>query len=167
MKGRKEAIPATPQRARGGAKPFRRILVPTDGSALSRAAIRRAVVLARQLDAAVVGLHVCPPYPGNSDPSADVAYDAARKRFRDAVHAAGRRHLAAVETAATAAHVRCEVMLAESARPYDAIVRAARSRHCDMIYMAAHGRVGMSLLMLGSQTGKVIAYSRVPVMVHC
>jgi nucleotide-binding universal stress UspA family protein len=46
-----------------------------------------------------------------------------------------------------------------------AIVAAAESNGCDLIIMASHGRGGLSGLLLGSQTIKVLAHCKIPVLV--
>jgi nucleotide-binding universal stress UspA family protein len=50
--------------------------------------------------------------------------------------------------------------------PYQAIIEAATERGCDLIFMASHGRHGISALLLGSETGKVLTHSKIPVLVY-
>ena len=52
-----------------------------------------------------------------------------------------------------------------SPSPWEAILAAARKHKCDAIVMASHGRRGISALLLGSETQKVLTHSRVPVIV--
>jgi nucleotide-binding universal stress UspA family protein len=49
---------------------------------------------------------------------------------------------------------------------YDAIIEAAKHSDCDLIFMASHGRRGLSALLLGSETHKVLTHSKIPVLVH-
>ena len=74
--------------------------------------------------------------------------------------------LAAIEKAATAADVRYSGMSLESSAPWEAIVEAAKKKKCDLIFMASHGRTGLSGLLLGSQAAKVLSHSRIPVLVY-
>ena len=144
---------------------FKRILVPTDGSTPSRKAIRRAVQLAREQKARVIGFYVGPPWqlpiyseyvpPEVVSPKAHAA----------AVRKTAARYLGAVKMAARAAGVRCSVSYVLGAHPYDEIVKAARRHRCDVIVIASHGRRGISKLLLGSETSKVLAHSTVPVLV--
>ena len=144
---------------------FRNILVPTDGSALSRKAIRGAVQLAKEQKARVTALHVAPPYnPRVSDEAAVVHFESPQA-YAERTRAAAGRHLKAVEKAAAAAGVRCDSVLAFNDFPFEAIIRAADRGKCDLIYMASHGRRGISRLILGSETGKVLAHSKIPVLV--
>lgn len=144
---------------------FKNILVPTDGSTLSRRAIRQAVQLAREQGARVTGLHVVPPY------SPDIREDFSSRNFvspqeyakRSA--AAARGHLKVIERAARAAGVACETLHAASSFPHDEIVRTAQRKKCDAIYMASHGRRGIARLLLGSEASKVLALSKVPVII--
>ena len=146
---------------------FRNILVPTDGSALSRRAVERAIRLAKQQKARVTGLWVGPAWEpnlyayGESVPAGFVS----RKQHSEHVRSAGARHLRAVREAAAAAGVRCTCTTVEGAFPYLEIVKVARREGCDLIVMASHSRSGISRLLLGSQTSRVLALADVPVLV--
>jgi nucleotide-binding universal stress UspA family protein len=146
---------------------FKRILVPTDGSALSRRAVDCAVRLAKEQRARVTGLWVGPAWEpnlyayGESVPAGFVS----RKQHAARVRSAGAPHLRAVKNAAAAAGVRCSCIAVEGAFPYLEIIKAARRNRCDLIVMASHGRRGISRLLLGSQTSRVLALAGVPVLV--
>jgi nucleotide-binding universal stress UspA family protein len=79
---------------------------------------------------------------------------------------AAKKQLAFVEKTANAAGVPYKGYFVASAAPWEAIVEAATKNKCDLIFMASHGRTGLSALMLGSQTAKVLAHSKVPVLVY-
>jgi len=144
---------------------FRNILVPTDGSALSRKAARQAVQFAKEQKARVTGLYVAPPYKPGTLEDAPMLNFVSPRQHEARMSATARKHLKAIETAAAAAGVRCETLHTLSDFPYDEIVRTARRRKCDLVYMASHGRRGISRLLLGSQTSKVLAHSMIPVIV--
>jgi len=144
---------------------FRNILVPTDGSPLSRRAIKQAVRFAKEQKARVTGLYVAPPYKQGVIEDAAILNFVSPRQYEASVRATARKHLKAIETAAAAAGVPCQTLHAVSDFPYDEIVRAARRKKCDLIYMASHGRRGISKLLLGSQTSKVLALSTIPVIV--
>ncbi len=74
--------------------------------------------------------------------------------------------LAPVKTEALAQDVSCDVMYLEHERPYQAIIDAANNQHCDLIVMASHGRHGISAIVLGSVTAKVLTHSTIPVLVY-
>jgi nucleotide-binding universal stress UspA family protein len=75
------------------------------------------------------------------------------------------KNLLAIEKAAKEAGVPCETVKAKSVQPYEAIIEAAAKKRCDLIIMASHGRRGMEGLLLGSETQKVLAHSKIPVLV--
>jgi nucleotide-binding universal stress UspA family protein len=144
---------------------FRNILVPTDGSALSRRAIKGAVQLAKEQKARVTGLHVAPPYEPDIREDVAVIRFVSPQQHAARTKAVARMHLKVIEKAASAAGVPCESLYAASRFPYEEIVRTSLRRKCDLIYMASHGRRGISRLLLGSETSKVLAHSKVPVLV--
>ena len=75
------------------------------------------------------------------------------------------KHLGQVNDVAVEAGVSCNVMHAEHEHPYQAIIDAANERGCDLIVMASHGRRGISAILLGSETVKVLTHSKIPVLV--
>ena len=145
---------------------FKHILVPTDGSTLSGKAVRRAVQLAREQGARVTGIYVGPAWsPKVSDDTAVVGY-VSPAQHSEAVRQAAKRNFRALEKAAAAAGVQCKCLHVEGSYPYEKIVKAAEKNRCDLIVMASHGRRGISRLILGSETSKVLAHSKIPVLVE-
>ena len=146
---------------------FTNILVPTDGSALSRRAVDCAVQLAKQQKARVTGLWVGPAWEPNLYAYGDAVPPGfvSRKQHAEHVRSAGERHLLAIREAAAAAGVRCTCTCVEGAFPYLEIVKLARREGCDLIVMASHSRRGISRLLLGSQTNRVLALADMPVLV--
>lgn len=145
---------------------FQRILIATDGSPLSKNAIATGVELARQSHASIVGIHVRPPlalvcYGDGSimvPPQAEAAH-------REQTTAAARVFLSEIEEVARRAGVHFESVDVEHASPADAILRVADARRCDLIVMASHGRKGLSRVLLGSETSKVLTHATQPVLV--
>lgn len=145
---------------------YKHILIPTDGSALARSAIAAGVRLAAKLGARVTGFYAAPPAtPLEYKGIFPVGYDEPVDRARAIEKAAG-QHLAVIEKAAKAAGVPCKLEHKTDDFPADAIMAAAKRNKCDLIFMASHGRSGFRASMLGSQTQKVLAQSKVPVLVH-
>jgi nucleotide-binding universal stress UspA family protein len=70
-----------------------------------------------------------------------------------------------VTNAAKQAGVPCDTIQVEDVQPYEAIVATAADRGCDLIVMASHGRGGLSALVLGSVTNKVLTHAKTPVLV--
>jgi nucleotide-binding universal stress UspA family protein len=88
----------------------------------------------------------------------------ARYKVRMQEHA--EKTLGAAARAAQAADVACETVQVEHEHPYRAIIDAAESKGCDLIVMASHGRHGISAIVLGSETVKVLTHCKTPVLVH-
>lgn len=145
---------------------YKNILLPTDGSPLSRSAIKAGVKLAKALGARVTGFYAAPPAtPLEYSGMFPIGYADPVERTR-AIEKTANANLAVIEKAAKAAGVRCKVEHVTDDYPADAIVSAATRNKCDVIFIASHGRHGFRDSMLGSQTQKVLAQSRIPVIVH-
>ena len=145
---------------------FRNILVPTDGSALSRKAIKQAVRLAKEQKARVTGYYVGPSWtPRGSDDSIAYGYVSQQQHAAN-VEKTAERILDDVRKEARRAGVHCTCSFSMHDYPYLKIVEAAGQNRCDLILMATHGRRGISRLLLGSETSKVLAHSKVPVLVY-
>lgn len=145
---------------------YKNILIPTDGSPVARSAIQAGVKLAKKLGAKVTGFYAAPPAtPLEYKGFLPVGYDEPVDRAR-AIQRMAQRYLEEVAKAAKAAGVRCKVEHVTNDYAADAIVAAAKRNGCDLIFMASHGRGGIRRSLLGSQTHKVLAQSKVPVLVH-
>jgi nucleotide-binding universal stress UspA family protein len=75
------------------------------------------------------------------------------------------KYLNVAKEAALAAGVSCETMHVEHDQPYLAIIETAARKSCDLIVMASHGRRGISAIVLGSETVKVLTHSTIPILV--
>jgi nucleotide-binding universal stress UspA family protein len=143
---------------------FKHILIPTDGSDLSRKALLYGVQLARESKAKVTALTVRPPYViGSMDMIGVVGsqdeFEAETQRYADYA-------LTQARMAGEAAGVSVETVQDVGDQPYKAIISCAQAHGCDLIVMASHGRRGVSALLLGSETAKVLTHSHVPVLVY-
>lgn len=143
---------------------FKHILVPTDGSPLSLTAVDKAVAFARETGAKITAVTVSEPFHVLSTDSRQLAET--RQTYAAHSKAEAARNLAAAEARAKAAGVACEVVHVEKDHPYEAIIDTATSRGCDLIAMASHGRRGVSAVLLGSETTKVLTHSTIPVLVY-
>ncbi|HYD80062.1 MAG TPA: universal stress protein [Paucimonas sp.] len=143
---------------------FKHILVPTDGSPLSEAAISHAVEFAKSIGARITGVHVIPAFH-TFDYRAEMLEDT-RQQFEKDSRAHAQRFLAKIEQAAQEAGVECSTLLATHDHPYEAIIETARETGCDAIVMASHGRKGIKALLMGSETQKVLTHSTIPVLVY-
>ncbi|MFS2079645.1 universal stress protein [Telluria sp. Tellsp131] len=142
---------------------YDRILIPTDGSDVSAAAEQAAIAFARAHGSEVVVLAVGQPQPPIASAEAAMAIDPG---LDDAVLlVAAKEHARNVADAAEAAGVKCTSLAVLDYSPADAILATADSHACDLIFMGSHGRRGLSRLLAGSVTQKVLADAHVPVMV--
>jgi len=145
---------------------FRNILIPTDGSALSRKAIKSGVMLARAVGARVTGFYSPEKYEilayGEYFPPDLMS----RAEWDNRSKKTAARFLAAIEKEAKSAGVEYSGFFLDGVAPWEAIVDAANKKKCDLIFMASHGRTGISGLLMGSQAAKVLAHSKVPVMIY-
>ena len=142
---------------------FKHILIPTDGSPLSEAAIREGVRLAARLQAKVTGLcamPVNPPFFYETEIPKE-ALEQVEKRTKELAES----YLAAIEKVAREAGVGCELVFDRAGFPFEAIIRVAQQKQCDLIVMASHGRRGVKALLIGSETQKVLTHTKIPVLV--
>lgn len=145
---------------------FKHILVSTDGSRLSLRGIKAGVRLAAALDAKVTGVYVIPPWR-TTMVSEGVTYGVPRSpaQYRDATEKAARKALAAVEIEAEMVRVPCATLFVTAERPWEGILRVAKAKRCDLLSIASHGRGGLGGLLIGSETQRVLAHSKLPVLV--
>lgn len=142
---------------------YRHILIPTDGSPLSDAAVKQGMAFARSVNAKVTGLNVSSPFHIFAlDP---MMVSDTPETYKTDCEAMAEKVLGVVKSEARAAAVPCDVEHVMAEHPYEAIIDTARDKGCDLIFMASHGRRGMSALLLGSETMKVLTHSKTPVLV--
>jgi nucleotide-binding universal stress UspA family protein len=145
---------------------YKHVLIPTDGSPQSRKAVAAAVELAKSIGAKVTGIFAAPPAtPIVYRNSLPVGFGtmADHKRI---IEESAARYLTVIEQAAKKAGVPCEVISVTSDYPADSILATAKKKKCDLIVMATHGRRGVSGVLLGSETQRVLTHSAIPVMVY-
>lgn len=144
---------------------YRRLLVPTDGSTLSKKAVRSAIELAATLGADVVALNVVPRYPTSfMDGALNIPVTEVARVERQWAEQ-GQALADAVRVAADAAGVKAKAVTVRSDLVAEAIMAAARKHKCDLVVMASHGRKGLKRLLLGSETQHVLTHGTVPVLV--
>ncbi len=139
------------------------ILIPTDGSELSQKAIEYGVALAKSVNAKVTVVTVSAPfYTWGIEPplTTDILEEYERQMRRQSD-----KYLESAKELGLAAGVACEVLHIEHDQPYLAIIDTALRKSCDLIVMASHGRRGVSAIVLGSETVRVLTHSTIPVLV--
>jgi len=143
---------------------YKSILIPTDGSDLAGKAVQHGITLAKEIGAKITVLTVYEPFHVFTFNTASV--EDTEEEYKKRVQERAAKTLIAASNAAKAAGVPCETVHVENEHPYQAIIDTARSRGCDLIVMASHGRRGVSAIVLGSETVKVLTHSKIPVLVH-
>jgi nucleotide-binding universal stress UspA family protein len=145
---------------------FKHILVPTDGSQLSSDTSKRAIAFARETGAKVTFFFAKPDYPVAFYGEGALIDPTTPEKFAEMAEQQAKEILAANEAAAKAEGVACASVSSVSDIPYEAIIAAAEQTGADLIFMASHGRRGISGLLLGSETQKVLTHSKIPVLVY-
>jgi len=143
---------------------YKHILVPTDSSTLSTKAVDNGLRFAREIGAKVTILTVIEPFRVLSTDSRQIAET--RAGYERHVREEAARHLADAGRKAGEQGVACETLEVEHEHPYQAIIETAAKQGCDLIAMASHGRRGVSALVIGSETAKVLTHSTIPVLVY-
>ncbi|KOF52078.1 MULTISPECIES: universal stress protein [unclassified Achromobacter] len=143
---------------------YQHILIPTDGSPLSTDAVRQSLQLAKSLGARVTLLTVEEPFHVFALGATQIAKSLTE--YQEAMRVQADRILGEAAEQAQSLGVPCETLRVTHEDPFQAIIDTAVSRQCDLIAMASHGRRGMSAIVLGSQTQKVLTHSKVPVLVY-
>jgi nucleotide-binding universal stress UspA family protein len=141
---------------------YKRILVTTDGSELSAKAVQTAVAMAKLTNAALMALSVKEPFPYSA---ISEMQPVPPQEFYDAQERVAAGRVKEAVDASQAAGVSCQGFTVEAVHPWEAILDHAKTQGCDLIVMASHGRRGLSALLLGSETQKVLTHSTVPVLV--
>ena len=124
---------------------YRHILIPTDGSEIAERGVAQGLALAKSVGAKVSVIYVVEPLLAVTGDFASVLDRAAN--------------------AAKEAGVSCDTIQVEDGQPHQAIIAAAKDKGCDLIVMSSHGRSGLSKLLIGSVTNKVLTLAETPVLV--
>ena len=143
---------------------FKHILIPTDGSDLSRKALLYGVELARESNAKVTALTIREPYTVTAVDTFTLV--GSQEEFEMTSQEIADRALEQAKMAGEAAGVAIDPVQEVHDQPYRAIIDCALANGCDLIVMASHGRRGVSALLLGSETNKVLTHSTIPVLVY-
>ncbi|WP_374586934.1 universal stress protein [Ideonella dechloratans] len=141
---------------------YSHILVPTDGSDISAKAVETAISMAKLLGAKLSTISVKEPFPYSA---ISEMQPVPPQEFYDAQERIATARVKAVSDAAKAVGLDCEGFTVEAVHPWEAICDLAKDKGCDLVVMASHGRRGVSALLLGSETQKVLTHSPLPVLV--
>jgi nucleotide-binding universal stress UspA family protein len=141
---------------------YRSILIPTDGTEITAKAVASGIALAQALGARLSTITVKEPFPYSA---ISEMQPIPPQEFYDAQERIALARVKEVVAAADKAGLDCEAFTVEATHPWEAIVDHAKTQSCDLIVMASHGRRGVSAMLLGSETTRVLVHCEVPVLV--
>lgn len=143
---------------------YRHILIATDGSELAEHAVKDGLSLAKTIQAKATVIMVVEPWLGSESFMQPWTFQEIGK-YNEQMKKQAANVLNRAEDAAKQVGVSCDSIQVEEVRPYQAIITTAADRGCDLIVMASHGRSGLSAVVLGSVTNKVLTHTNIPVLV--
>lgn len=145
---------------------FKHILVPTDGSELSQAAVQQAVRFAGSIGAHITFYYAKPDFPMPIYGEGALIDPTTPEQFAQSAEEEAQEILGRAGAIAQAAGVIADVDADVCEAPHEGIIEAVQRHRCDLIFMASHGRRGIVGLLLGSEAQKVLSHSTIPVLIH-
>ena len=146
---------------------FKKILIPTDGSKLSAQAANKGVCFAREIGAEIVALYVTQPFSATVGfDGMAAAYAITNEDYDKKAAEQAQKHIQAVLDRADTAGVKASGKAVSNFNVADGIVQAAEEEQCELIFIGSHGRSGLSRLLLGSVTSKVLSLAKTAVLVY-
>jgi nucleotide-binding universal stress UspA family protein len=141
------------------------ILLSTDGSDVARKGVKHGLALAKALNTKATVITVTEPLPVVEYVSGHAGGGISQQDWDAACKVRAGKVLDEARAMAEQIGISAEFLHVPNAHPATAIIETAKSRGCDLIVMASHGRRGIRKLLLGSQTSEVLADGSVPVLV--
>ncbi|GHC43762.1 universal stress protein [Alcaligenes pakistanensis] len=146
---------------------FKKILIPTDGSELSAQAANKGVTFARQIGAEVLALHVTQPFAATVGfDGMAAAYAITDEDYDKTAKEQSQKYLQQILDRAETAGVKATGKSVSNFNVADGVVQVAEQEGCDLIFIGSHGRSGLSRLLLGSVTIKVLNMAKNTVLVY-
>ncbi len=142
---------------------YKHILIATDGSELAGKALEQGLSLAKALAARVTIVTVTEPWATQITGEAAIAFPI--EMYDKSVAANAADILAKASAVAAKSGVPFDTLHVKERYPAEGILDAAKSKGCDAVVMASHGRRGLSRLLLGSQADNVVKHSTIPVII--
>jgi nucleotide-binding universal stress UspA family protein len=144
---------------------YQKILLPTDGSKLSKKAMVNAIAMAKLCAAELVVVNVVPRYPMSYFEGAVPLAPNDISKIEASWTASGQTVVDGVAKAAAAKGVATKTVVVRGDVVSDAVLATAKKYKCDLIIMASHGRKGIKRLLLGSETQHVLTHATIPVLI--
>jgi nucleotide-binding universal stress UspA family protein len=144
---------------------FKHILIPTDGSPVAAKAIKAGVALAKEMGASVTGFYAIEPPPTHMYGEGYLAERRLVDELERRAKEVAQKSVDEITDAAKKAGVPCDTSISKAVVPYKGIIDAAEKNKCDAVFMASNGHRGLTGLLIGSVTQKVLTHSKIPVLV--
>jgi len=144
---------------------FKHILIPTDGSPVAAKAIKAGVALAKEMGASVTGFFAIEPPPTHMYGEGYLGDGRLVAELERRAKEVAQKSVDEITDAAKKAGVPCDTTISKSVVPYKGIIAAAEKNKCDAVFMASNGHRGLTGLLIGSVTQKVLTHSKIPVLV--
>ncbi len=144
------------------------ILMSTDGSDVAKKGVEHGLALAKALKAKATVITVTEALwidYGSGHASGWIPTEAEVESFHAACKERAGKVLDEARSMAQQIGISAELLHVPNAHPATTIIETAKSRGCDLVVMASHGRRGLRKLFLGSQTSEVLAAGNIPVLV--
>jgi len=146
---------------------FKKILIPTDGSPLSAQAANKGVCFAREIGAEIVALYVTQPFAATVGfDGMAAAYAITDEDYEKTANEQAQKYIKQVLDRAETAGVKASGKVVSNFNVADGVVQAAEENGCDLIFIGSHGRSGLSRLLLGSVTVKVLGLAKIATLVY-
>lgn len=144
---------------------YKRILVATDGTKLSRKAVEEASRLAVAMGATLTLVRVVPKYPNIFFDGLAVLTVKEVEQLESAMTEKAKASLDQLLKSTVNQHISVNTVVAKSSNVSEAILKTAKKAKIDLIVMASHGRGGIKRVLIGSETLQVLTHSEIPVLV--
>jgi nucleotide-binding universal stress UspA family protein len=146
---------------------YKHILLPVDGSELSRKTEKECIAFAKSSGAKVTAIHVVSHFHLHIQRwgAPESVFTKIEKEHEAEATDLARKMISKLEARANAEGVKCDGLVVVGDHPYEEIISSAEKRKCDLIMMASHGHTGFDAVLLGSETVKVLTHAKIPVLV--
>ena len=145
---------------------YRKILITTDGSTVSKHTACEGVKFAQQMGAEILALYVAPEYQYPVYVEIVPPAYPSEDEYVETMKRTGAGHLHSIEEKAASLGVQCASLVTFADTTALKIVEVAEQQGCDLIFIGSHGRSGWGQVLLGSVTNKVLSHTTRPVLVH-
>jgi len=125
------------------------VALATDGSVFNEGAVHEAILFCQTCKARLILLHVI-----GIDTETAISAHATTAEERHAIKA----YMVKLEQMAADNEIECTTIIEESYQPDKSIVEIAQQHRADVIVMGRHGKKGLTQLLVGNMTSKIIGH---------